>query len=85
MLFSVLLVAVVLRLQRTLALPQPDPTLANYTRAFSEAQILPDILASYVVYTDPATKQPFNVTTGVRLMKERECHSLSCPLMEAIE
>ena len=71
-------------------LPQPDPTLANYTRVCSEAQIVPDILASFdptalldVVYTDPATKRPLNVTPGVRLMKERECHS--CPLLEAIE
>jgi len=90
MLFSILLLAV--SLQASLARPQAreSPTLADYTQAFSAAQIVPDVLASFnptafldVVYTDPVTKDPLSTPPGIRLMVERECHIY--PLSNAME
>jgi len=89
MLFSILSIAVVLQGTLGLALSQPDPTLANYTQAFSEAHVVPDVLASFnptalldVEFTDPTTKQSIKVPPGVHLTTEREFRS--CSLLEAI-
>ncbi|KAF8827004.1 hypothetical protein HHX47_DHR5000844 [Lentinula edodes] len=55
-----------------------DQSLTNTTQAFTQAQIVPDVLSSFnpaallgVEFTDPSTNQSVNVTPGILLSMEQ--------------
>ncbi|KAF8897743.1 phosphatidylethanolamine-binding protein [Infundibulicybe gibba] len=57
---------------------QSDPSLTNVTQAFSQAQIVPDVVPSFspaagmgITFIDPASMMALNVTPGVLLTMEQ--------------
>lgn len=65
-------------------------TLSDVKQAFTDFDVVPDVLPSFyptalldVVFTDPTTNQPLNVTPGLNLTMTRKCF-LARPLLSRL-